>query len=388
MSSGARVSVRHVRTVLSPRAWRQHGRSGAARGLAGDHGARGVFAAGLLGLAAALAALAVAVPHAILAGASVRDVIGILVGVAGIVLVVRAFRLIVRGRRAVVKLSVGILAVFVSAQWLVAPAIMAGLATNAPRTAVAGAHTLGLPGARDVSFPARDGVRLSGWYVPGRSGAAVVLLHGSHNTRMDTRGHLRMLSAAGYSVLAYDARGHGASAGQTNALGWRGTDDLAGAVAFLRAQPGIDPHRIAALGLSMGAEEALRAAGSGVPLAAVIADGAGASTLGDSELAADGLQPVFVSETWLTMRATELLSGEREPAPLKSVVARVHVPVLLIASGRRGERTIDEAYRKRIGARATLWSVPEAAHTQALRTHPRAYAERVTAFLSTTLGRQ
>jgi pimeloyl-ACP methyl ester carboxylesterase len=107
----------------------------------------------------------------------------------------------------------------------------------------------------------------------------VILLHGSHGTRSDTLGHLRMLIGAGYGVLAFDARGHGQSAGQTNALGWTGARDIAGAVRFLDRQSGVDPRRIAALGLSMGAEEALRAAATGAPLSAVIADGASASTL-------------------------------------------------------------------------------------------------------------
>jgi pimeloyl-ACP methyl ester carboxylesterase len=274
---------------------------------------------------------------------------------------------------------------FVIAQWVVAPAINAGLATNVPTRSVVGAHTLGIPGARNVSFRARDGVLLAGWYVPSRNGATVILLHGSHGSRMDTLSHLRMLTTFGYGILAYDARGHGRSAGQSNALGWRGTEDVAGAVSFLDRQRGVDSHRIAALGLSMGAEEALRAAASGVPLRAVIADGAGASTLGDSELTEPTLGPMFVSVTWLTMRGVELISGESEPEPLASAVVRVRVPTLLIASGRGGERTIDSVYRDRIGARSSLWFVPDAGHTEALEKHPRAYAERVTTFLSTAL---
>lgn len=74
--------------------------------------------------------------------------------------------------------------------------------------------------------------------VPGAVGAAVVLLHGSHGSRTGTLAQLRMLAAAGYGVLAFDARGHGLSAGQSNALGWRGVDDIAGAVNFLGHQPG------------------------------------------------------------------------------------------------------------------------------------------------------
>ncbi|MGZ4280025.1 MAG: alpha/beta hydrolase, partial [Solirubrobacteraceae bacterium] len=266
------------------------------------------------------------------------------------------------------------------------PVIGAGIATNAPRPRVAAARTLGLTGARDVTFPASDGVRLAGWYVPGHSGAAVIVLHGSHGTRGDALRHVRMLAAAGVGVLAFDARGHGASGGQTNALGWEGARDVAGAVRFLAGAPGVDPRRIAALGLSMGGEEALRAAAEGVALRAVVADGAGASTLADERLTSGGAIPTSVG--WVTMRATELFSGEREPASLGSEVARIRVPVLLIASGgRAGERAIDAIYAERIGRRASLWFVPGAAHTRALQTHPRAYAARVGAFLAAALRR-
>ena len=354
--------------------------------LAGGRVMRTLLAAGL-GLAAMAVGLAVDVPHAVLTGASGSDYTGILFTAAGIVLVGLAFRIALRGRRVLVKLAFGIPACFVIAQWLIAPTVIAGIATNAPRPTIASARTLGLPGARDVTFVARDGVRLSGWYVPGRNGAAVVLLHGSHGTRVDTLAHLRMLAAAGYAVLAYDARGHGQSSGQTNALGWLGTEDLAGAVAFLDRQPGVDPRQIAALGLSMGAEEALRGAASRVALRAVIADGAGASTLGDSQLLPHGLAPVFVSVTWLTMRATELVAGEREPAALNAILDRVRAPVLLIASNAPDERATDQIYRNRIGPSAAVWYLADASHTDALDIHPQAYATRVTAFLSAAVSR-
>ncbi len=344
-----------------------------------------VLLAGLIGLGTTLAGLTTSVPHAVLTGLGGADVTGILATVAGIALVALAFWIALRGRRRVAKLAGGIMALFVIAQWLIAPAINAGVATHSPREAIPSARTLAAPGARDVAFSARDGTRLSAWYVPSRNGAAVVLLHGSHGTRVDTLSQLRMLSSVGYGILAYDARGHGQSSGQTNALGWGGANDLAGAVAFLDHRPGISPRRIAALGLSMGAEEALRAAGSGVGLDAVIADGAGASTLGDDQLIPHGLAPVFLSETWLTMRTIELVSGETEPAPLKSIVARIQIPVLLIASNAANEHAIDSAYRALIGPTATLWYVPDAAHTNAFGEHPQAYTTRVLTFLRSAI---
>ena len=348
---------------------------------------RGLLAL-LVGLGATVVGLATSVPHAVLTGLAEADLTGILATVAGIVLVVLAFWIALHGRRLVVKLAVAIPACYVIAQWLIAPAIIAGIATHAPRPAIASAATLGLLGARDVAFRARDGTRLSGWYVPGRNGAAVILLHGSHGTRTDMVAHLRMLAAAGYGVLAFDARGHGLSSGETNVFGWRGADDIAGAVSFLDHQPGVNPHRIAALGLSMGAEEALRAAGGGIPLRAIVADGAGASTLGDQQIVVHGLAPVFDSETWLMMRAIELVSGDSEPPPLKTIVGHIHVPVLLIASGASNEHAIDNAYRQRIGANATLWYISDAGHTNGLATHPQAYAARVSAFLKAALAQR
>jgi pimeloyl-ACP methyl ester carboxylesterase len=223
-----------------------------------------------------------------------------------------------------------------------------------------------------VAFRATDGVRLSGWLVPGSNGAGVVLAHGSHGSRLDTLRHLRMLSRAGYAALAFDARGHGASAGRPNALGWAGGADVAGAVAFLHRRVA---GPVAVLGLSMGAEAALRAAAGGAPIAAIVADGAGASTLGDQRLASGAAVPTAVG--WLTMRAAELLSGQAEPPPLAHVVGRIHVPVLLVASGAHDEDTLARAYARRIGRPATVWHVPDATHTEALARHPATYAARV-----------
>jgi uncharacterized protein len=339
--------------------------------------------AATIGLAASAVGLALHVPGLVLDPVHARDVTGALMAVAGVVLIVLAFRIALRAQRRRVKL----LAVPVSLvllQWFVVPLVNAGLVVNVPRQEIPSAASLGVRGARDVTFPARDGVRLAGWYAPGRNGAAVILLHGSHGTRADTARHLRLLVRAGYGVLAVDARGHGDSAGKTNALGWQGADDIAGAVGFLRGEARVNPRHIAALGLSMGAEEALRAAAEGVPLAAVIADGAGASTTGDSQITSGGAVPRSIS--WVTMRTVELFGGGHEPQPLTDLAGRIDVPVLLIASNAAGELAIDQVYRQRIGPEGQLWNVPDAGHTDALRMNPAAYAARVTSFLEQSLG--
>ena len=341
---------------------------------------------GVAGLAATVTGLSLYVADAALAGFRWSDVAGIGLTVIGLLLLGLAFRIALRGRRRRVQLMAVPIAL-VLLQWGFVPAINAGLVTHTRRPEVGPASTLGLPGARDVVFSARDGVRLRGWFVPGSNGAGVVVLHGSHGTRADTVEHLRLLSRAGYAVLAFDARGHGDSAGATNALGWHADDDVAGAAAFLSRIAGVDERRIGGFGLSMGAEELIRAAASGVPVHAIVADGAGASTTGDRRLMSGDPGPLARSVDWLTVRLTELISHESEPVPLASVAGRIRGRVLLIASNRSGERQIDGVYRERIGEGATLWYVPDAAHTEALKVHPADYATRVRAFFGATLVR-
>ena len=352
----------------------------------GGRAARTVIA-GTLGLAALAVGIGISAVHTAIAGASGADYTGVLLVPAGIALTGLAIRVGLRGRRRrwwLLLIPVGLAYV----QWALLPIGTAGLVTSAPHPDIARAATLRMSGARDVTFPARDGVRLAGWYVPGHNGAAVILMHGSHGTRADMVDHLRMLHRAGFAVLAFDASGHGQSGGQTNALGWRGDGDVSGAVTFLRRQPGVDSHRIAALGLSMGAEEALRAAADGIPLRAIVADGAGASTMGDQRLIDHGAtEPIFLSVAWLTMRATEVASGEREPAPLANIVSRINAPVLLIASNAPDEHDLDAMYQSRIRASARLWYLSGTGHTRGLATHPAAYTDRVMGVLRTALAR-
>jgi hypothetical protein len=121
-----------------------------------------VLSAGLVGLGAIEAGVVTSVPHAVLVGPGGSDYTGILATLAGFVLVWLAFRDALRGRRLAVKLLLGIPACAVIVQWLIVPAANVGVITNAPRPAAVSAGTLGLRGARDVSFPMRGMELVSG----------------------------------------------------------------------------------------------------------------------------------------------------------------------------------------------------------------------------------
>jgi fermentation-respiration switch protein FrsA (DUF1100 family) len=116
-----------------------------------------------------------------------------------------------------------------------------------------------LPAATQaVTFAARDGPKLSGWFVPCDSGTkAVVLLHGNGSSRNQMVARARLFHDAGYAVLLYDARGHGLSAGDKVSAGWFETADLLGALDYLGAQ-GL--REFGCLGASQGGATVLLAA--------------------------------------------------------------------------------------------------------------------------------
>jgi pimeloyl-ACP methyl ester carboxylesterase len=221
-------------------------------------------------------------------------------------------------------------------------------------------------------------VRLSGWWAPGRNGAAVVVVHGGGGDREGAIAHARMLSRAGYGVLLYDARGRGRSGGHENAFGWRWHRDVRGAVDFLDRR-GIE--HISLLGLSTGAEAVITEAAGDARVGAVIADGVQVRSAADAAAlpTADRLavQPV-VGLMGAEIRA---VAGERPPAPLAGLIRRVATrqPLLMIATIPL-ERTI--LRRSARGTGAELWELPGSGHTRGLRDHPREYARRVASLLA------
>jgi len=103
-----------------------------------------------------------------------------------------------------------------------------------------------------VSFRAIDGVGLHGTVVPARGthSPGVVLVHEWHGGPDQWDSFVPVLPPAGYTTLAYGSRA-------TDSLDeTKLSRDVAGAVAALRRQPGIDPRRIAVVGASIGGSAA------------------------------------------------------------------------------------------------------------------------------------
>ena len=256
-------------------------------------------------------------------------------------------------------------------------------ATNIPRPHLASVTPADRGLAfRDVTFQATDAVTLSGWYIPSRNGAAVVLLHGAGSTRSNVLDHAVVLARHGYGVLLYDARGHRRSAGRAMDFGWFGDRDIGGAVRFLEHQPDVNAGRIGAVGMSMGGEQAIGAAAGIGTIRAVVAEGATTRVADDKDWLSDefGISGALTEAVdRLTYAFADLLTSAGPPVALHDAVrAAAPRPVLLIAAGDEPDEPRAGRYI-RSGSPQTveLWVVRNTSHTQALRTHPQSWEDRV-----------
>ncbi len=245
------------------------------------------------------------------------------------------------------------------------------------------------PGYREVGFVAADGVELSGWYHPSRNGAAVLLVPSASGTRDSVLAHAHVLVEHGYGVLAYDARGSGASGGVRNAYGWGWNADVTGGVRFLSAQRDVQPAHVGAVGLSTGADVLIEAASARLDggLSAIVADGATARSAGDLA----PLEPTLADTLGdLPLRVTfgviSLLTGTRPGPPLRQLAAESRgrgPPMLLVATGSIPQE-IPLSRRYASAAHAELWTLPEIAHTRGIY-DAHGYEHRVVGFLDRAL---
>jgi dienelactone hydrolase len=263
----------------------------------------------------------------------------------------------------------------------VAPVMFAIGLVQTPRFPVHAAH-LGRPYAT-VSLRSSDGLRLRGWYVPSRNGAAVIAFPG----RDDPLPHARMLVRHGYGVLLLDARGYDGSDGAPNMFGWGETRDLDAAVAWLRTQPDVRNGAIGGIGFSVGGEMMLEAAAGNPRLRAVVSEGAGIRSVREEVLQGAASIPALPTQAVQTA-ALAVLSGASPPPSLRDLVRRIAPrPVFLIyAEHGVGSEDLNKSFYRAAGEPKQLWCVQGAGHTGGYRSDPRSYERRVVGFFDRALS--
>ena len=313
--------------------------------------------------------------------------LGVIVGVpAGLVLLVLGARSLLAGTRwwhKVLAIPAGLVAVGVLGVPLSAGLMM----TNAAPMALGDAtpSDVGLE-YEDVELRTADGVRLEAWYVPSENGAAVVLLAGAGSTRDGEIDRAAALAGEGFGVLLLDVRGHGGSGGEANLMGWYGELDVRPGIDYLLARSDVRDGRVGVVGMSMGGQQAVAAAGDDSRIRAVVADGVVGrhSSELDAPTAVDGLMG------WMMMQVTELTTGAPHPTPLVDAV-RTAAPnrVLVIAAG-QGANGMEADFADQLleasPQTVEVWNVDDVSHTQTFSKHRSQWTSRVTAFLDAALA--
>jgi len=256
---------------------------------------------------------------------------------------------------------------------------------------------LGLP-FQEIHIPSTDGVALPAWFIPAGPAFApgVVLVHGWESARDRTLPHAQILHAAGFHVLTFDVRGHGANLPEPlpMSVGEYAADARAGVVA-MRGRSEVT--RIGLLGHSMGAAGALVAAADNPDVDAVVAVAAPADpyrlTRQTFRLARLPIpDPIAWPLAWLTTRV--YLKPRRHAVSSISAtraIRKIGVPVMLahgsddaVVPAAHLDRLADARRRAQPGAVTRTLVVPGGQHSW-LYELP-AYRAAIARFLAESLG--
>jgi alpha/beta superfamily hydrolase len=266
------------------------------------------------------------------------------------------------------------------------PITLGVAATNIARVPTADTETPADRGLayEDVSFQTEGGRTLGAWFIPSANGATIITVHGAGTNRSTVMDEAEMLVQHGYGVLMIDVEGFGDSEGRGNAFGWLGARSVHAATAYLATRDDVDLARLGGLGLSMGGEVLLQAAGESTALQAIVAEGASGRTAEDfSELSNALVMIPLHTVAGITM---QLISGETPPPPLKQMVQQIAPRhVLLIGADLMEEHELMTLYQELGGETFDLWFIPESKHVGAFDLHPEEYEHRVIAFFDEAL---
>jgi uncharacterized protein len=233
----------------------------------------------------------------------------------------------------------------------------------------------------EVAFTTSDGLRLQGWYVPSKNGAAVISFPG----RKGPQKPARLLARHDYGVLLFDRRGEGESEGDPNTLGWAGNRDVKAAIAFLRTRPDVDRDRVGGLGLSVGGEVLLQTAAETDELKAVVSEGAGMRSVREA-VHLDGTDKFVATPVFAIVTAgTAVFANDLPPRDLLDLSSEITQPVLFIhATPGQGGETLTEKYYEAAKGPKEYWAAP-GGHTGAIDAAPQEYERRVVGFFDRNL---
>ncbi|MCB8978560.1 MAG: alpha/beta hydrolase [Ardenticatenaceae bacterium] len=237
-----------------------------------------------------------------------------------------------------------------------------------------------------VELTTFDDVKLVGWYIPSRNGAAIIAQHGYKSDRTVMLNIASMLSRHGYGVIMIDLRAHGESEGDIITFGKLERYDVDAAYQYLLTRPEVDKNRIGAIGNSMGGATLIMYSADNPNIKAIAVQSSFAQI---EDVAAVNIQqytglPPAQPLTYLVKLFVEQETGVQaeEISVLDSIGKISPRPILLMQGGQdefipinSGQRLFDAA-----GEPKELWFEPEQEHVFFDRDYPDEFENRVIGF--------
>ena len=264
------------------------------------------------------------------------------------------------------------------------------------------------PVHEDVSFRATDGLLLKGWWFPTNVGTnpgpppaavpespkAVVFVHGRGQNRIASSFHPDKIAplflARGWSVLLFDLRGHGESEGDRYSLGQYEPRDIIGAIDFVHDKTGIDRHRIALVGESLGAGSEIMTVAQDPTIGPIVADSAYADAY---TVVSEVGQNYTGLPSWFTPGIVvmgKLFFGLDAASVKPAEVVRAHPERAFLFIECDADKTVYPHHGTDLKAASAnpdteLWMPSGCDHVQAFTKYPTEWAQRVFTFLDREL---
>ena len=255
----------------------------------------------------------------------------------------------------------------------------------------------------DVSFRARDGLLLKGWWFDpsawdkslARPDKAIVFVHGRGQNRIVSSFRPDLIAkiflARGWDVLLFDLRGHGQSEGDRYSLGQYEPRDIAAAVDFASAKGGLDRRRVALIGESLGGGSAIMTVGLDPSIGPVVTDSAyadGYTVVSESHMKYTGLPSWFAPG----IAVTSLLFGLNVWSVRPSDVVRAHPERAWLFIQCDADTTVFEHHGRDLKAASAnpgteFWVVHGCEHVKAFTEHPEEWQQHAIAFLDRELAK-
>ncbi len=245
----------------------------------------------------------------------------------------------------------------------------------------------------EVSVVTEDGLKLTGWFLPGENGATIMIQHGTPGGRQDGLYEAAFLNEAGYAVLLGSFRAHDDCEGEIITFGYYERADIKAWHEYLLGRDDIDPGAIGLFGESMGGGTSILYA-AGDPGVKAVATGSGFA------LTQEVVETFIIFDTDLPPALVPLLArfivfwaeqaGDFDTKVLdtQSVIADISpVPLLIIHGGaddKIGPEVGRELYAAAAEPKKLLW-FEEAGHVNFEDYYPEEYQAALLSFFGAHL---